>query len=123
MELSVTEPAPGVCIIEIAGELDALTSPLLEQCLREQLASAPGHLVIDLTEVTFLGSSGLATLVACVREAEAAGAGSSVHLTGASHRAIRRPMELVGLLPLFDIHATQDEALDHIASGADRPPA
>jgi anti-sigma B factor antagonist len=121
MELSVTRPESGVSVIEIAGELDALTTPLLDECLREQRRAGLNHLVIDLSAVTFLGSSGLAALVQCSRKLEAQGSGSKVHLTGTSHRAIRRPLELVGLLPLFSVHATQDEAMADIAAGADRP--
>jgi hypothetical protein len=44
-----------------------------------------------------------------------------MYLTGASHRAVRRPLEMVGLLPLFSIHASQDDALAHIASGSGHP--
>lgn len=117
MELSVSHHGSGVSVIEIVGELDALTTPLFDECLREQLHGSPTHLIIDLTEVTFLGSSGLAALVQCSRTLEAAGSGSNLHLTGATHRAVRRPLELVGLLPLFSIHATQDDALAHIGSG------
>ena len=119
MELSVGYPVSGVSVIEIAGELDALTTPLLDECLREQLQAGPTNLVIDLTEVTFLGSSGMAALVRCSRELNASGSGHRVHLTGTGHRAIRRPLELVGLLPLFSIHDTQEDALAQIASGAD----
>lgn len=116
MELSVSHHESGVSVIEIVGELDALTTPLLDECLSEQLDEHPTHLVIDLAEVTFLGSSGLAALVRCSRTLEASESGSVLHLTGATHRAVRRPLELVGLLPLFSIHATQDDALAHIAS-------
>lgn len=121
MELSVSYPQAGACVIEIAGELDALTTPLLDECLREQLGAGPSHVVVDLTEVTFLGSSGLASLVQGRRELHAAAPGSALYLIGASHRAVRRPLELVGLLSLFTVHASQDEALAHIAAASSQP--
>jgi len=118
MELSVSHPRSGVSVIEVVGELDALTTPMLDDCLQELLRDGPKELVVDLSEVTFLGSSGLAALVQCSRRLEATGSTSRLRLAGAEHRAVRRPLEMVGLLPLFSLHATQDDALDHIASDA-----
>lgn len=47
----------------VNGELDMRTVPLLEKCLRDQLAATPRHLVIDLQPVRFLGSTGLTCLL------------------------------------------------------------
>src|SRR5882724_3970386 len=65
LELSINRAWPGLCVVELAGELDALTCTLLMDCVREQLAAAPVSMVIDLDAVTFLGSAGLAALVQC----------------------------------------------------------
>jgi hypothetical protein len=48
-------------------EVDALTTPLLHICIREQLATAPTHLILDLQPVRFLGCTGLTCLLdACL---------------------------------------------------------
>jgi len=41
LELSINRAWPGLCVVELAGELDALTCTLLMDCVREQLAAAP----------------------------------------------------------------------------------
>jgi anti-anti-sigma factor len=47
----------------VRGELDILTTPLLEEHLDEQLPAATERLVLDLSKVSFLGTSALVALV------------------------------------------------------------
>jgi hypothetical protein len=61
--LRVQHPAVGVCVVVVVGELDLLTAPLLDACVREQLAAAPTNLILDLQAVRFLGASGLSCLL------------------------------------------------------------
>ena len=119
VDLSVSYPALEVCVVEVTGELDALTTPFLEDCLRGLLDLGPMHLVIDLEAVSFLGSSALSALMQCSRQLEIVRPGSVLHLTGTARREVHRPLELVGLLPLFRIHPTLGEALAQIASDPD----
>ena len=62
MELSVHENQ-GVTVIMVSGELDAESSTQLGEELDHLLAEGPRKLVIDLGQVSFMNSSGLATLV------------------------------------------------------------
>jgi anti-anti-sigma factor len=57
-------------VIAVAGEVDMATAPQLAQCLREH---ADQHVVLDLSRVSFLDSSGLNVLVTAYREAREAG--------------------------------------------------
>jgi anti-anti-sigma factor len=61
--VEVTHPRPGVVVLGVRGELDILTTPALEEHLDEQLPAATERLVLDLTKVSFLGTSALVTLV------------------------------------------------------------
>ncbi len=56
-------PASDVAVLGVGGEVDMRTAPALEQALDELLDRAPRTVVVDLTEVGFLGSAGLAVLV------------------------------------------------------------
>ncbi|MDQ2789009.1 MAG: STAS domain-containing protein [Actinomycetota bacterium] len=114
LDLSVTDPAPGVCVVGVGGELDMLTAPMLTGCLDEQLANAPSHLVIDMQAVRFLGCSGLNTLVT-VRE-RALTMGVVLHLAGVEQRAVVLPLQATGLLPMFATYPTLDHALSTLAS-------
>lgn len=108
--VKVEEPASGVRVVRVDGELDMLTAPVLRTALLEQLAAAPGHLVLDLSDVRFLGSNGLAVLV---ETRSAAGeAHIALHLTGTDHPWVARPLEVSGLLGLFDRHPSPEAWLD-----------
>lgn len=48
-----------VLVVTVAGDLDLRTAPWLEQALR---GDVPAVLVVDLSEVTFLGAAGLRVL-------------------------------------------------------------
>src|SRR4051794_22712159 len=49
--------------VAAAGELDLETGPQLEQTVRELLAAGFEHVIVDLTELVFLDSSGLRAIL------------------------------------------------------------
>jgi anti-sigma B factor antagonist len=108
--ISTRSPAAGQILIEVGGEVDMLTSPQLRAVVLEQFGVSAGIelVVLGLDGVTFLGTSGLAVLIE-VREG-AHGAGVELRLVCTARRVLR-PLTIAGLVPLFDIHETLDEAL------------
>lgn len=86
-------------VVCLAGELDAATAPDVREFAELEVAAAqPGRLVLDVTELRFVDSSGLALLLGlrtCVPE-------GAVVLRGA-RRQLLRLLEITGadvLLPL-----------------------
>jgi anti-sigma B factor antagonist len=108
--LSVQHPAVGVCVVAVAGELDLLTAPLLDACVREQLAAAPTNLILDLQAVRFLGASGLSCLLRA-REGVQQTTGVRLHLAGLVTRAVARSLEVTGLREQFDTYPCLIDAL------------
>lgn len=107
--LATTHPAPSQVVIEVGGEVDMLTSPQLRTAVLEQFGTEGIELVVlGLDAVTFLGTSGLAVLIE-VREA-AHTAGVELRLVCTARRVLR-PLTIAGLVPLFDVHETLDQAL------------
>lgn len=108
--LSTRRPTPTQVVIEVGGEVDMLTSPQLRAVVLEQFEPSAGTelVVLGMDDVTFLGTSGLAVLIE-VREA-AHRAGVELRLACTARRVLR-PLTIAGLVPLFDIHPTLDEAL------------
>ena len=107
--LSSYRPAPDQIVIEVGGEVDMLTSPQLRAAVLEQFETeGVGTVVLGLDGVTFLGTSGLAVLIE-VREA-AQTAGVELRLVCTARRVLR-PLTIAGLVPLFNVHETLDEAL------------
>ena len=46
-------------VVVLSGEVDIFTAPQFKECLLELLDSGVKRLVVDLSEVTFLGAAGL----------------------------------------------------------------
>ena len=91
----------GVAMVELQGEADLHTAPILRDALNEAIESEPETLVVDLTGVTFIDSMMLGVLL----ERDAAGA-------SARHRAAdrrRRPARAADLRA--DAARPRDEAL------------
>lgn len=114
--LGMSHSATGVCVVTVGGDLDAVTAPALMDCVRGQLAAGATRLVIDLEAVDFLGSAGLAALAESAQALSEKAPGSRLILSGAEHRTVRRPLELVGLLEQFEVHPTVADALVEIES-------
>ncbi len=88
--------------VEVDGELDIATAPQLQQALDEQLA-AGSLVVLDLSNVGFVDSSGLATILAAVRASGPDGNG--VRLGGALPTQARRLIEVTGLQDVLVVEA------------------
>lgn len=71
----------GVPIVSIGGEIDMSTTPELREILTRVASAGHDDVVLDLTDVTFLGSAG------------------AVMLLGAASTLARRPMVLVAVDP------------------------
>ena len=94
-------------VAHVHGEIDTLTAPLLRTELDARISEAP-LVVLDLSGVSFLGSAGLAVLVAAKDQVERAG--HSLKLVCGS-RIVTRALEATGLLGLFEVADGVPEAL------------
>ena len=108
----------GAMVLEIGGEIDLHSAPPLKTELA-RLADAPGALVaVDLSEVTFLDSTGIGTLVGGLKKTRENG--GTLVFFGARPR-VKRVFEITGLLralPLFD---NRELALEAFKSKAEAP--
>lgn len=72
LEIRLHAPAPWVAVVRLSGDLDLLTAPALRDQLWAQLRTR-AHVVVDLEDVTTVGSDGLAVLATACGAAHAAG--------------------------------------------------
>jgi anti-sigma B factor antagonist len=98
LEISVLDDGPGAKVIHIVGEIDMCTADDFASAVTDELTGTVDSLVINLAEVTFIGSAGLAVLVEARTRAMDLGIALGVD---APHRAVRRPFELTGLADLL----------------------
>jgi anti-anti-sigma factor len=104
--LEVAVHTQGAAVIaEVRGEVDMGTAEALEERLLAELSAAPAILVVDLTEVTFLASAGLAVLVRCHQQA------GPTSLRVVAGPTTVRPIELTGLDRELAVFPTREAAL------------
>ena len=88
---------PGLSIIWLKGEHDAATVGDLRTLLSVEVASTTNDLIVDLTDVTFMGSSTLMVLVSA--NAALGQQGRNLSARG-TPRCVRRLFELANVAPL-----------------------
>jgi anti-sigma B factor antagonist len=91
-----------------AAEVDVYTAPVLRQAIVEQVDNGVKHLLINLTRVEYLDSTGLGILIGGVKRLKEQG--GSLRLVGPSAR-ITRIFEITGLNRIFDVYPTEQAAL------------
>jgi len=107
MNVTVEALPKGVLLV-VEGQVDMHTSPELRVKLRENLEKKMNPLVVDLTKVQFIDSSGLATLIEAL---QAVGKyGGRLRLCGLAP-AVKNLFKLSNLISIFDIRATREDAV------------
>jgi anti-sigma B factor antagonist len=94
-----------VLVYQIQGEINISTSPELKKQFDKQAAKKT---VVDLSKVTYIDSSGLATLVEMLKKTK--GQGGSLGLAGMSEK-VRSLFEITKLDKLFSIFPTSEQAV------------
>lgn len=107
MATVTVEHLPDTIVLKVAGEIDMMTAPAMEDAVRRSLAERPANLVIDLTGARFFSSAGIAVLVLAHRNS----ADVALRVV-ASGRVVIRPLELTGLTDDLAIYPTLTAALN-----------
>jgi anti-sigma B factor antagonist len=99
LDLTRRPDGDGRDILRVAGDVDLATAPRLVRAAEEWLDSgSPGPVRLDLSEVTFLDSTGIGALLS-IRNAATA-AGTRVEVLERSS-AVERVLSLAGVAELF----------------------
>ncbi|NEM05506.1 STAS domain-containing protein [Geodermatophilus normandii] len=90
--------------LRVRGELDIATAVQLASCVAVELSASPRALVVDLTETTFMDSSGARQLARTARDAAAAGTALQVVCPreNAPVRLVIDLLELQRLVPVVE---------------------
>jgi anti-sigma B factor antagonist len=87
-------------VISVGGDVDLYSSPRLRDAVFAEIDSAVTRLAIDLSEVRYMDSSGVATLVEGLQRAKAAGAGFKLI---APSPKVMQVLEMTRLDSVFEI--------------------
>jgi anti-sigma B factor antagonist len=113
VDVSVSRSSNGdVPVVAVSGEVDVYSAPALKESLTGLLQAGDSSVVVDLTQVAFLDSTGLGALV----EARAATseAGGVLPLVCNQERILKL-FTITGLDGVFAIHPTVDLAIEAAA--------
>jgi anti-sigma B factor antagonist len=95
-------------IVDVAGEIDLNTSNAFQQELLGVLDKSPTRIVVNLSGVSYMDSSGVASLVKLLSRVRRSSV--ALRLYGLTDR-VRGVFEITRLDSVFDIFGTEEEAL------------
>jgi anti-sigma B factor antagonist len=108
--LDTVGPVGDCAVLQVTGEVDVYTAPLLREQIRELAAKGAVHVIADLGQVDFLDSTGLGVLVGGLRRLREAG--GSLALVISTPR-ILRIFQITGLTKAL---AARDSVTDAITA-------
>lgn len=112
-EPAVPPAAPTWVPIAIAGELDLYSAPGLRELVLKAVNAGRLHLVLDLSEVTFVDSSGFAVMVSAYKRVRALGGQMRVCC---ADKQVSSAMRVSGLDRVFEV-------FPDMAAATAQPPA
>jgi anti-sigma B factor antagonist len=108
----------GAIVLTVSGDVDGLTASRLRTAIAEAFDRLDGRLlVVDLTDVTLLGSPGLRILRNSADEAVHHRGLLPLRIVVDATRPVIRPIEIVGLDQVLALY----HSVDHALAGGDAP--
>lgn len=106
-DLAVDE-LEGWMVVTVVGELDLASAPRLRQEVTSLAGKGRCWVLIDMTDVDFLDSTGLGVLVGILKRLRSLG--GDLRLVG-TRPAVRRVFDLTGLDRVLPLHPSVSDAL------------
>lgn len=106
--LDTVGPVGDCAVLQVTGEVDAYTAPMLREQIRELAAKGAVHLIADLGQVSFLDSTGLGALIGGLKRLREAG--GSLTLVIIAPRILRL-FQITGLTKVLAIQPSVAEAI------------
>lgn len=110
----------GAIVLDLSGEVDLSTVPVLKQALAEAVdrsrnsgAVAGGDIIVNMADVNYMDSSGYGTLLGANKQMRPRG--GRIHLTGCNP-SILRMLEITRLDALFVLHNSEQAAVASLAA-------
>ena len=102
-------------VVAVAGEIDLFTAPEFKQRVSAPIDEGRTHVIVDLTETTFIDSSSLGVLIGAHRRLRRL---EGTLVIVCSNDSIVKTFRITGLDGVFTIVNTLDEAFNGDAVGA-----
>lgn len=107
MEFQTTELERDVLAIAAEGRLNMVSAPSLRTAVDKELAGGHTRLVVDLSGIDFIDSSGLGALVGCLKSARQAGGDLRI---AAPNKQVTMVLQLSNLDRVLKAYDTAEDA-------------
>jgi anti-anti-sigma factor len=97
-------------IIRLTGLLDAFSEPTFQKVMEKCIQDKPVNIILDLSKIDFVDSSGLGALVQTVKKAQ--DAGGSVQIV--SNARVTQTVKLVRLENFLSLQSSVEDALNNL---------
>jgi anti-sigma B factor antagonist len=111
-ELHQETAASGTHVMNVSGEIHVTTAPRFSQCLQEAIDDANSAIVLDLSGVEFIDSTGLSVLLNGLRRVNQLHGALAIVCTNPT---VLRLFQITSLDETFDIFADRAVAFAHVA--------
>jgi len=108
MQINLTNPRPGVAVLALDGRLNLVSAPQLRTAITEAVDGGRTRVVVDLSAVGFMDSSGLGVLIAGLKKARQQG--GDLRITGVTQQ-VATVLQLTNLDRVLQAHDGVEEAL------------
>ncbi|TAJ43855.1 STAS domain-containing protein [Methanofollis fontis] len=104
----------GTPVVPVSGRIDASTAADLEQELASAVRDGASSVVVDMTDLDYISSSGLRVLLAAKKNLSRGGGTLKI---AAMKPFVREVFEISGFLRIFPVYPGVDEALQEKGTG------
>ncbi|MGC1393988.1 MAG: STAS domain-containing protein [Coleofasciculaceae cyanobacterium] len=99
-------------LFRLTGLLDAFSEATFRKVVSKYIDDGPNHIVLDLSKIDFVDSSGLGALVQLVKKAQTAGGSLQI----VTNPRVTQTVKLVRLEKFLSLQPSVDQALENVKS-------
>ncbi|MCX6376744.1 MAG: STAS domain-containing protein [Armatimonadetes bacterium] len=108
----VLQDVSDIPVVKVTGEIDAYTAPEFKSALGKAILFGAEHIIVDLTDVSYMDSSGFGCLLSATKRVRPRG--GTINLVGCSE-AIERMLKITSLDTIFGMFPTVDAAVETLS--------
>lgn len=100
-----------IALLVAGGEIDFSAGPVLRERLLATIQHGRHHLVVDLSEVTFIDSTAIGVLVGAASRLHDSGGGWVAAVCPEDNERVLRIFDIAGVDSVITVYPTREEAL------------
>lgn len=107
MEFTVSSLDTGVAVVHVRGRLNMITAPRMREVVAASIADGNIRIVVDLSDVVFIDSSGLGALINGLKAARQVGGDLRI---AAPNEQVRLVLQLTNMERVLSAYSTPELA-------------